>query len=276
MQVYDFDECRSAENFKLLWLGRYSSRSLTQVTSIKYDQSQLIVATATDGKLVLWKLPQVGEQQQLFPKQDPIWTHAIHQNAITSMSCTRSLDVPFSSRRELFFKNARLLITVGDDNAVALTLLHPPFLTRISPEDTRDQANGMGKAVSIRIPHAHAASVNAVIIIAQGRPDNGGPPSEAGARYWVRLATAGKDQRIRLWDISIPIAKVKANEGDFDMSLAEIRRAGRIYTQVADVASMELMDPLSQERRNENSIVRVLVVGVGMEVLEVEAGRPSV
>ena len=246
------------------------------MTSIDCDQSQLIVATATDGKLVVWRLPQVGEEDLPFSDQDPTWSHTTHQSAITSMSCSRIVNVPISSQQEQLIEDARLILTVGDDSAVALTLLDSFFLTRISSEGTLDHPTETDKVFSIRITNAHAASINAVTITAQGWQDNGGRSAGARPWYWLRIATAGKDQRIRLWDISIPVVRAEAHEGDFDMSLSEVRRAGRIYTQVADVASMELMDPPSQEMRDEMSIVRVLVVGIGMEMLEVEAGQPPV
>lgn len=126
--------------------------------------------------------------------------------------------------------NDWLLMTSGDDNGVGITRLH-----------WRGAAGEAAECSSLLIPRAHAAAVTALVVIAL--------PGQT-ERFW--LATAGIDQRLKLWEI-----RIKMDEPG--VSGIEVKRLANVFTPVADVSSMALIG-------SSETGCGVLVCGVGMDL----------
>ncbi|KAL9090603.1 MAG: hypothetical protein Q9159_001850 [Coniocarpon cinnabarinum] len=252
VRLYRWDNAESA--LRLLWMGAYTSCCLTQICMWKHplnDSSETeaadclsIVATATDGCLTHWtcnsldplvswnakpaSLPTEREGSVEGVKVQPSdWTKRTHQNAI---KCLLNIQLVIASP-------ARLFVTAGDDNSIAFTLLAPD------------------KMRVLRMPRAHAASVTTLALI--NGPimiQNGG---DRGSAH-VRVASSGNDMHVKVWDVFIPLT-----DGDYGDEYVEVKKAGKVRTQIADVGDMAVIGEVDGWRR-------VLIVGVGMEVILVK------
>ena len=142
----------------------------------------------------------------------------------------------------------RLAVTTGDDNAIGFTLLGS------STADTH----------SLRVPRAHAASITAVAVVA-------GPSTlstRAGEKQcWLRVVTSGNDMTVRTWDVFIP----EAEECGYAIADADVVRVGKMRTQIADVGDLRVLDG----SETTEGWKKLLVVGVGMEIVSVCAGMPE-
>ncbi|KAK3719536.1 WD repeat-containing protein 6 [Vermiconidia calcicola] len=116
-----------------------------------------------------------------------------------------------------------LFITGGDDNAIGISRI-------ASPEQETN---------TLLIPRAHAAAVTGLATVRVGE-----------CTYW--LASAGIDQRVKLWEISIDAACAGV-EG------IAVRRLQDVFTAVADVSSLDVC-------RLEGGGLGVVVCGVGMDL----------
>ena len=115
-----------------------------------------------------------------------------------------------------------LLLTAGDDNGLGLS--------RIDPENNIS---------TLLIPRAHAAAVTALAV------------SKYGDDCFYILS-ASIDQRVKLWDVRVDVA-VPGVKG------LQVRKVQNVFTSVADVSSMALL-------QLEDGSTGVLVCGVGMDV----------
>ncbi|KAL9054373.1 MAG: hypothetical protein Q9162_004175 [Coniocarpon cinnabarinum] len=252
VRLYRWDNAESA--LWLLWMGAYTSCCLTQICMWKStlnDSSETeaadclsIVATATDGSLAHWtcnpldplvlrnaKSARVSTDQEGSVEggtvQPSDWTKRTHQNAI---KCLLNIELLLASR-------ARLFVTAGDDNSIAFTILAPD------------------KMRVLRIPRAHAASVTTLALIdGPIMIQNGG---DRGSAH-VRVASSGNDMHVKVWDVFIPLT-----DGDYGDEYVEVKKAGKVRTQIADVGDMAVIGEVDGWRR-------VLIVGVGMEVILVK------
>ncbi len=188
----------------------------------------------------------------------PMKVHKVHQSSILAMN-----SVPLA-------KTTHLIATGGDDNALGLTIwtrsTHVP------------QSNGhIGQTLShfrtILIPNAHVAALTALKIIDIWH-------TAAGSSAVV--VTAANDQRVKVWTVDVDIRKIISSSaeeaGNDKLSQAvQVKLVGSAWTAVADVSGLELVDgdgiatagsrDVFRLERSSNS--RVLVVGVGMELLSI-------
>jgi WD40 repeat protein len=134
-----------------------------------------------------------------------------------------------------------LIVTGGDDNSIGIAV--------ISPSDSKEN-----QCSTLIIPRAHAAAVTAIEILSCRRTDLG--PSY----FHVYAASSSNDQRIKLWAINIDLGKAGVDG-------VEVKRVANRHTAVADVSSIALY---SNEDGSEQSGMKILICGVGMEVWDVK------
>lgn len=118
------------------------------------------------------------------------------------------------------------------------------------------------------IPRAHAASITGVVILSvRQNVANETTSSATDEITSVRVLSAGADQRIKVWNVVVPLTKPT-------IDTLQVRRVSKGWTCVTDVSDIALIskriddsegrDDHGSEKETET---RVLIVGVGMEVL---------
>ncbi|KAJ4364336.1 WD repeat-containing protein 6 [Ascochyta clinopodiicola] len=167
--------------------------------------------------------------------QDVKWEHPvrIHQNASKTMSSHVNGD------------GTTLIVSGGDDGALAFLLAYATLPESFS------SPRGAYASPPVLVNRAHGSAVTACTIVAiQSR---------------VYVLTSGNDEWIRLWEVINDGTREKASSKTEHERL-KIRRMCRVKTSVADVSSMAVLD-------DDGKSARVLVCGVGMEVIRVHAGE---
>lgn len=164
-----------------------------------------------------------------------------------------------------------LLVSGGDDGAIAILRVSPQLRigaetlsasTSIEGRDVVDQESHTG--VPVLLPRAHASAVTACALFTHGED--------------IYVLTAGNDEWVRLWRVSInspsssSSSPSPSNQGQVqgedgvefaDADAVSVTRLTRLKTSVADVSSMAILHA-------DEEAARVLVCGVGMEVIRVE------
>ncbi|KAK5093608.1 WD repeat-containing protein 6 [Exophiala xenobiotica] len=189
-------------------------------------------------------------------------SHKVHQNSITAMDTK-----PLTSNHEL-------VVTGGDDNNLALTL------ARYSPEDNRKPAFR-----TLTMPNAHAAALTALTVVEDRCYGSG--------YKGFTIISAGNDQVLRFWRVTIaeglfpelgqsygkrtPETALSAlgmrERTGQDFSEVQVEFVKEQYTNVADISGLEILHrhPTGDSQIDEHTqSLLVLVVGVGMEVLDIE------
>lgn len=158
-----------------------------------------------------------------------------------------------------------LLVSGGDDGALAFVLVCPDSRPDPDTVSTSAPLPTDGKQVASRtsplvlLTRAHASAVTACAIFTRGRGED------------IYVLTTGNDEWVRLWrvGINIPFSPAAASkdedrvEGDGEYDAVSVQRLGKCKTSVADVSSMAVLHA-------DGESARVLVCGVGMEVIRVE------
>ncbi|KAK5171738.1 WD repeat-containing protein 6 [Saxophila tyrrhenica] len=218
---------RMAYSDSTVKIWRYAGRTWSLLASADYliacltniiplpSQGDDFLTTATDGHITHWS-----------PQPHLRWTsrHRVHQNAILA---TTSFTLPDGDR---------LVVTGGDDNAIAFSLftsdnqLHTSILRR-----------------------AHAAAVTGLALI---------PTNDTTAEF--RLVSVSIDQRLKLWSISISVKAQLAGTagGTVEGEWMEVKKLQDVFTAVADVSGVEVC-------RLPGGGTGVLGAGVGMGVWRV-------
>ncbi|KAF1967001.1 WD40 repeat-like protein [Bimuria novae-zelandiae CBS 107.79] len=101
----------------------------------------------------------------------------------------------------------------------------------------------------IIVVRAHGSAVTACAVVMRGER--------------ILVVTGGNDQWVRLWEVTLTDSDNDNSKGRRDWM--EIKRLTRVKTNVADVSSMAVLSSA-----NEESVSRVLVCGVGMEVIAIQ------
>jgi WD40 repeat protein len=236
----------------------YMDNCLTQIND--YSETGTLTAS-TDGHLAFW--PTSGGR---LPHRKPV-----HQNSILAM---HTIDLP----SRVAGAHERLVVTGGDDNTIGLTLV------RTSISKTFDEPISR----TLRIEKAHAAAVTAICLLSITVKGILQDRANIQSSVCIRFLSAGNDQRVKLWS-----ATVRLNElgntweeiGGEAMAAVDVDLVASTGTNVADVGAMELVSELEKEgeflwhngrprvyvpkplEREGSSMARVLVVGVGMEIL---------
>lgn len=216
------------------------------------------MTAATDGHIALWPMGELVKSAKPVPEdvaaaRDSPWLtenhvldttmqwqsrHRLHQNTIQSLCCRR------------LSATCVLVVTGGDDSALCLTIVRA--ITGTTTTTT-----------TLAIPSAHAAAISACAIL----PDlpSSLPRTDCGtlgstAVSVVRVVTAGKDQRVKMWDVSVDLSR-DGVEG------LEVEKVTEVHTHVADVSCMAVLE---RDGEGPEGRDRILLCGIGMEVLVVE------
>ena len=126
------------------------------------------------------------------------------------------------STTDVLSDGTTLLLTAGDDNGLGLSRI--------------DAENDIS---TLLIPRAHAAAVTALALYKYGHDG-----------FYV--LSAGIDQRVKLWGVRIDVTLPGVES-------LQVRKVQNVFTSVADVSSMALL-------QLEDGSTGVLVCGVGMDV----------
>ena len=132
-----------------------------------------------------------------------------------------------------------LVATGGDDGGLGLTLFRVPT-----------EKDSIISSASFKLARAHAASVTACGIL----DDRSGRLVCNSNTLTVRVITASNDQKAKAWTVSLDADKHVSN-------VRRVSKAGSCIVAVADVSDLAVA-------RIEDRL-RVVVVGVGMELLDV-------
>ncbi|KAI9376706.1 WD40-repeat-containing domain protein [Aspergillus egyptiacus] len=228
--------------FTLLASGTYTSNCLTEARFLRTQSSLCLITASTDGHFTFWDLttvletfytlfPNLSLKQKLSLSLTPETIacesrHQIHSNSIKSIDLVQ---ISYA---------ATLIIAGGDDNAVSLSLLF-----------TDAEAESNGRAATISIPDAHAASVNVVKAIESSiSQDNG--------TMQLSFVSSGNDRRVKIWTVEIDIKGRPTLDG------IQVRNVLDRYSPVADISALDVF--------REEGETRLLVCGVGMELFKIE------
>lgn len=128
-----------------------------------------------------------------------------------------------------------LLVSGGDDGSLSFLLA--------SSSSFVQKAKLPRPTILVR---AHTSAITACVAMV------------VGARTYV--LTSGNDEWIRLWEVQVHPS------GEDRGSSVDIRRISKLKTHVADVSDMAILE------QDDDGSVRVVVCGVGMEVLRLDWG----
>ncbi|KAF3035454.1 hypothetical protein E8E12_005710 [Didymella heteroderae] len=213
--------------------GIYSTSCLTQSSLIS---PTLLFTAGTDGHAVFWPLlPQSSSESSPSTETATLnWKHPlrIHQNASKTMAT-------YTTRL------GTLVVSGGDDGALAFVAIPSASL---SPSTESREEHESFVQPPILIPRAHASAVTACAILTLGSD--------------IYVLTSGNDEWVRLWSVTINAFRSDSHNGD----AVSVRRLSRCKTSVADVSSIAVLSYSS------NECAKVLVCGVGMEIIRVEYG----
>jgi WD40 repeat protein len=190
-----------------------------------------ILTAGTDGHTAIWPLNQ-----------------DIHQlstdcsDTVSILEWEQPLRIHQSSSKAMASVHTdashQLLVSGGDDGSLAVLLM-------------RRETDTVYAAPPVLLQRAHASAVTACAIIRHdGR---------------TLILTTGNDQWLRLWEVTLRKEEVITTQttlvhGGYAL---DISRLGKIKTNVADASSMAVLD-------TKESDARVLICGVGMEVVRVD------
>lgn len=259
-QAYFYASTPTAKTFALLHVGTYLTSCLTQATHLS---PSLLLTAGTDGHIAFWPLPTAppspppnANDANADPDPLPLTPTTrtrLHQSTIKALACARLS--PATS----------LLLTAGDDNAVAFTLL-------TTGEETNTASRTKTKTkTTLVIPRAHAATVTSAVLLRAG--------GKEGGEERLVAVTAGSDQRVKVWEVVVERGALLDGEEEGSgpsrgVDAVRVRRLADEGTAVADVSDVVVLAAAAEEGRRridgmeeEAAAQRrtVVVVGVGME-----------
>lgn len=221
VRTYHYHSRSPCGQWVLLHVGSYTRCCLMQVVSPvpKELQSLSLLTAASDGNVSLWTNGAGQEFRKLADRR-------VHQNSIKHMMLLPS-DVGSAKKRSQL-----LLVTVGDDNALVISIFSK------SPADLHDGF----ETSSLSVPSAHAAAINAMVLV----------KTFADSRWLI--ATSGNDQKVKLWDVAFHDAKTGVDAIELSLRCS-------LPTAIADVAAMDVVSHASGAKE-------IVVCGVGIELFQ--------
>ena len=197
---------------------------------------------------MLWDTMIEDQQGAEHLSTRPQWQKRIHRSAVKDMTCVAISEIEQQVANSVTTEveeRSYLLITAGDDNALTISISYN---------------NNLGTTLSI--PRAHAASITAIESIHSCKRSL----DDGSETFGLTFASCGTDQQIKLWGLTIPALADGCGGSSYDLERAGVRMLSKGRVDVADASGMKLVaSPASQERE-------LLVVGVGMEIVQVEVG----
>lgn len=202
-----------------------------------------ILTAGTDGHAVLWHVSSKVHEPDV-REVSALGTMNWHQTVPIHQSSSKALETQQLS-------NSNVLITSGgDDGSIAILLATSSGI---------DSSNTKSISRPVLLNRAHGSAITACVILSHQ------------TRTYV--LTSGNDQWIRLWQVKTFRLEEKIHTHESlqkkEDSL-EIVRLGKVKTSVADVSSMAVLNGHGDELAT-----RVLICGVGMEVIRLEWHTPG-
>lgn len=194
------------------------------------------MTTGTAGKFCLWSLPGPLTPQSPKMELERCLTRRIHQNAVN-----------YLTSESIGSDGGYLVMSTGDDNALCFSTL------RLENEGEHAKRTGIDRDYvmsTLRIANAHAAAVSAAVVVSSTVTDLS---SDAEALYRLRIVTAGKEQRVKVWDVVVD--RRKTDVGGLEVSMVKDQ-----YTAVADVSSMAVLATTGET-------MGIVICGIGIQVL---------
>lgn len=203
----------------------------------------MLLTAATDGYIALWKLDLKLDQKlnlkqgmKVSPASDSKTDALPEMNrSIGNMECLIRHRVHQSNIQCMVVvpaPNEALVLTSGDDNALAISSV------------VAGKQGIMPEISTTQIPRAHAAAIASISILEQ-------QAWSADERVaGVEIASIGKDQKIKKWDISFDSAS-----GTRSIHLCQVQA---MDSSVADASCTDILDTDSGKF--------LLVAGIGIEL----------
>ncbi|KAK7544392.1 WD40-repeat-containing domain protein [Phyllosticta citribraziliensis] len=234
LRRYTYTSKLSTKTFRLIHVGTYATSCLTQVIHVDYRH---FLTAGTDGHITFWPNIQTTSSSHKKAAVDNLRTELsfatrkmVHQSTVKALSHQR------------ITADAALLLTGGDDNAVALSLIK----TRHNHE-TKTSSTSVSTLI---MPTAHAATVTASALLRCSEDEN---------RFLA--VTSGNDQRVKVWEITVDLEKEGVEGVDVSCVADE-------PTAVADVSDMAVLGCKEEDERRRT----VVLVGVGMDAWTLDLG----
>ncbi|KAJ4358600.1 WD repeat-containing protein 6 [Didymosphaeria variabile] len=253
VKLYAYDTAEPEKWLKVA-SGHYFTSCLTQCAFLPSGNNMphVILTAGTDGHAALWPFDPSQDRDSL-PYHSVITLH---------QSSSKTLVIHHLSKAHAKTVMT-LIVSGGDDGTLALLLACTSW-------------NGVEWAgPPVIVVRAHASAVTACAVLTHN------------ARTFV--VTSGNDQWVRLWELIMYETDADLLEGNNRPAMkhiGEIKRVGKIKTSVADVSSMAVLDSSEEkemedeekeveeekekEKEKEKEAARVLICGVGMEVIRIE------
>jgi WD40 repeat protein len=244
IRVWFFSPSLPDGKFQLLITERYTTCCLMQVKIAKLGPTLYLITAGSDGCIALWPLsaaigrrdeqydsssqPSLQDYQRPEPQIGLALRHKIHQNSVKCCTVYRlSLDEV-------------LLVTGGDDNAIALT--------RITKDSTSSSTSAV--CATLLIPRAHASAVTGLKFL-----DSSSVASVSATCLSLRFVSAGNDQCLKTWIVAVDMNRV----GVAGMS---VRKELKLNSSIADASCMEAIPGLSSKSCG------VMIAGIGVEQID--------
>ncbi|KAF2823405.1 WD40 repeat-like protein [Ophiobolus disseminans] len=234
IKVYRYNPA-AAVRWQPLAKGLYFTSCLTQCLFVSPER---LLTVGTDGHTAVWSLSSEAirlstdsaRSASTLSWQQPV---RIHQSSSKSMASHQLND------------STQLIVSGGDDGSLAI------LLTDSTRSTSSSEMAYTAPPVLLNRTHASAVTACAIISHKQG----------------IYVLTSGNDQWIRIWEAKIheqgngtlPATSL------YGADIVSVSRLGRVKTSVADVSSMAVLDAAE-----DRPVARVLLCGVGMEVVRVE------
>lgn len=230
---------------------------LTQAHLRLKESSLGLITAATDGHLTFWDLTSTLEPFYIIDSSTLALRRPLHSSSASpeTIACENRYQVHSNAIKTMqvieLSSTVTAILTGGDDNSFSVSVL----------KTLSETSTSNPHLASVSIPDAHAASVTALTVIDQQLAQRPGSNAQT-ARLIV--ASSGNDHRVKVWSIDI-------NRAEPDIQGIKVELLVDRYSSVADISAMGLIHD-SEDHSTQVHESKLLVCGVGMEMLEITMG----
>ena len=283
-------------------VNSYSTYCLTQAVHLQANDTFQLLTASTDGHIAIWPIVMTETFQRkgrTTPSNQSPPPSSLSEKALSPLQLNKPhtrIKIHQSSIKALMTihlsPSTILVATGGDDGALAFTrIVINNDLNAPTPPPPHTVQHS-----TLLIPKAHASAINAItsighhttttatttttttippiIIIVQEKKKKkhaaaAPPPPQPNPKSILRFATAGNDQRLRIWQLLLPLLRTRSDDATCcqqqqenpEMHDCDIARESNAYTSIADVSCMEAYTT------EEDGTTRIVIGGIGMESL---------
>lgn len=230
---------------------------LTQAHLLLKESSLGLITAATDGHVTLWDLTSTLEPFYIIESSKLALRPSFQSSPVSpdTIACEKRYQIHSNAIKAMkvieLSNTVTTILTGGDDNSFSVSVLKTPSETSTS------NAN----LASVSIPDAHAASVTALTVIDQQLAQRPGSDVQT---IKLTVASSGNDHRIKVWSIDIDATQPDAQGIRVELLVDR-------YSSVADISALGLLHD-SRDESAQTRESKLLVCGVGMEMLEITMG----